>query len=271
MASAILDQPVLDDNLVSFHNSQHQSLHMLNNLLVTVLFLCSVHLVREEGKVNAESLSSPIVGQLVDSVRLRGTEDVFLEGDYAYLPCREGKRLTICSIKDPAHPKVVSSFTHPKLGVAAGFAINGNTVYLTSMSSHRLLVIDVTDKSDPRLLGSVFIGGKGVLYKAAYRDGYCYIPNLTEKKLYVVDVRNSKQPVVVGSVAVTTENDGPFSVVIRGDYALVGTIFGNRNRLAVVNVKNPTKPQLVRQVFGPDIGQVSIAARRIRPRLALGK
>ena len=118
-------------------------------------------------------------------------------------------------------------------------------------------MIDVTDKSSPRLLSSVKVGDKGVLYTAAYRGGYCYIPNLTEKKLFIVDVHNPKQPTVVGSVSVTTENDGPFSVMLRGDYALVGTIFGSRNRLAVVNVKDPAQPRLVTQVFGPDIGQVS--------------
>jgi hypothetical protein len=230
---------------------------MFNNLLFAMIACSSIHFAVEEKIAIAGPPTSPIVGQLVDSVLLRGTEDVFLEGDYAYLPCREGQRLTICSIKDPARPKIVSSFTHPKLGSAAGFAISGNTVYLTSMSTSRLLVIDVTDKSAPRLLGSVLIGKKGVLYKAAYRDGFCYIPNLTEKKLFVVDVRNPKQPVVTGSVAVTTENDGPFSVLLHGDYALVGTIFGNRNRLAVVNVKNPEKPRLVTQIFGPEIGQVS--------------
>ncbi|MDF1744009.1 MAG: hypothetical protein P1V19_09940 [Gimesia sp.] len=230
---------------------------MFHKLLITLTLISGMHVDWEVSRVHAASSPALIVGQLVDAVRLRGTEDVFLQGDFAYLPCREGKRLTICSIQDPAHPQIVSSFTHPQLGEAAGFAINGDTIYLTSMSTQRLLVIDVTDKSSPRLLSSVKVGDKGVLYKAAYRGGYCYIPNLTEKKLFIVDVHNPKQPTVVGSVSVTTENDGPFSVMLRGDYALVGTIFGSRNRLAVVNVKDPAQPRLVTQVFGPDIGQVS--------------
>ncbi len=235
---------------------QLMNLQMLNKLFATMLALAGVLFVHEGGALKAETPPS-IVGQLVDSVNLRGTEDVFLKGDYAYLPCREGQRLTICSIKDPSHPKVVSSFTHPKLGSAAGFAINGSTIFLTSMSSHRLLIIDVTDKSAPRLLSSVTIGGQGVLYKATYRDGYCYITNLQEKKLFVIDVRDSMKPVVVGSVEVTTEDDGPFSVLLHKDYAYVGTIFGKRNRLSVVDVKNPAKPRFVTQVFGPDIGHVS--------------
>lgn len=228
---------------------------MFHRLLITLILISGICTSGDKAQANA--VSSPLIGQIVDNVRLRGTEDVFLQGDYAYLPCREGRRFTICSIKDPAKPQIVSSFTHPLLGEAAGFAINADTVYVTSMSTQRLLVIDVKDKSAPRLLGSVQVGKKGVLYKAAYRDGFSYIPNLAEKKLFVVDVHNPKQPMVVGSVAVTTENDGPFSVMLRGDHAYVGTIFGSRNRLAVVNVKDPSRPQLVTQVFGPDIGQVS--------------
>jgi hypothetical protein len=56
---------------------------------------------------------------------------------------------------------------------------------------------------------------------------------------------------------VTTDDDGPFSVMLNGDYALVGTIFGHRNRLAVVNVENPARPRLTTQVFGPEIGHAS--------------
>lgn len=215
-------------------------------------------MILEDSPAIAESpLPPPFVGQLVDPVLLRGIEDVHLEGEFAYLPCREGKRLTICSIKDPANPKVVSSFTHPELGPAAGFAINGDILYLSSQSNHKLLVVDASDKTALRLLGSVSIGGAGILYKVAYRNGYCYVAHLTEKKLFVVDVRESSQPKIVGAVTVTTENDGPFSVLIRDKYALVGTIFGHRNRLAIVDIKTPAKPQLITQLFGPAVGHAS--------------
>lgn len=196
------------------------------------------------------------VSQLVDDVQLRGIEDVHREGNYLYLPCREGQRLTICALDDPARPRIVSSFTHPELGPAAGFALHGNTAYLTSQSNSQLLVVDVTDKSTPKLLGSTGIGD-GVLYKVAYRDGYCYVAQLTEKKLYVVDVRNPQTPTVVGSAVITEGKDGPFSVLLHGDYALVGTIFGAENRLAVVNIQEPTAPRVVNEFIVPHGGQFS--------------
>ncbi len=200
------------------------------------------------------------LGQLVDPVCLRGVEDICLEGDLAYLPCREGHRLTICSIKDPAHPKVISTFIHadvPSSGGLAGLAINGDIFYVVSQVDHSLLVIDAKDKTNLRLLGSVVIGGKGWPYKVAYREGYCFVAHYNDKKLYAVDVRNPRRPVVVGSVAVTAEDDGPFNVLLRGHYALVGTIYGRRNRLAVIDVANPAEPRVVNQVFGAAVGQVS--------------
>ena len=225
-------------------------------LTAAIVFPCTAPMFRE-ATLQAQSPSTPIVGQLVDAASLKGAEDIYLDGDYAYVPCRQGQQLTICSIKDPAHPKVVSRFRHPLLGIASGFARNGNTVYVTSMNKNRLVVLDATDKTNLRLLGSVSIGGKGRMYKLAYRNGYCFIPNIELRKLFVVDVRNPEEPKVVGSATVTPDNDGPFSVLLHGDYALVGTIRGRQNRLAVIDISDPTKPRLTTQVFGPEIGQIS--------------
>ena len=224
-------------------------------ILTMSIALFFTYAVSQEDQVFAQS-SNPIVGQLIDSVALRGIEDVHIEGEYVYLPCREGKRLTICSIANPAKPEIISTFTHPELGPASGFAMNDDILYLASQGNTKLLVVDARDKSALRLLGSVSVGS-GIIYKIAYRDGYCFLAQQSEKKIYVIDVRNPRQPVVVATTEVTTEDDGPFSVLLKGHYALVGTIFGKHNRMAVVDIKDPTSPQLVTQVFDPEICQVS--------------
>ncbi len=227
--------------------------------LAACLALFSVCLIAHASSVSAQSPPDRFVGRLVDPVRLRGVEDVHIVGDYAYLPCREGERLTICSIAEPANPKIVSSFTHPELKQAAGFAIHDDKIYVASQSNQRLLIVDAADKSALRLLGSVRLGEseKGVLYKVAYRDGHCYVAHQTEKKLFVVDVRAPSRPAVIGSVVVATGSDGPFSVMLHGRYALVGTIFGSRNCLAVVDIEDPAEPRLLTQVFGPLVGHAS--------------
>jgi len=224
---------------------------------VRVVMLACVLLANFSPAAAAESHGpSPVVGQVIDPIQLRGIEDVYIDGNLAYLPCREGKRLTICSIENPQAPVVVSSFTHPELGPVAGFAKEGDLLYLASQSNSRLLVVDATDKTALRLLGSVAVGN-GVLYKVVYRDGYCYVAAQSEKKLYVVDVRDPSRPVIAGSVAVTTEDDGPFSVLLRGDHALLGTIFGHHNRLAVVDIQDPTAPRLINQLLDPVMGHTS--------------
>ena len=224
-----------------------------SRLIAVVLGLMSVPLA----SLFAEP---PFVSQLVDPIQLRGIEDVYLDGDRAFLPCREGQRLTVCSVQDPTQLRILGTFTHPDLDQVAGFALDGNTAYLASNENHQLLVVDVTDPANMKLLGKVIIGpadGPKWLYKVAYRDGYCYVALQQAKRLYVVDVRDKTQPKVVSDVVVTTDNDGPFSVMLRDQHALVGTLFGRNNRLAVVNIQDPLQPRLVGTLLGPDVCQVS--------------
>ncbi len=228
-------------------------------VLVTACLCFDAGKVLGDDDNSPRSQTSPIVSQLVDSKLLRGIEDVYIKGEYAFLPCREGKRLTICSIDDPAKPKIVASFTHSSLGAAAGIALHGDTLFLTSQDNQRLLVIDVSQKIAPKLLGSVVVGmlGNGILYKVAYHDGHCFVANQAEKKVFVVDVKNPRQPVVVSQTVVTTEKDGPFSITIRGQHALVGTIFGSRNRLAVIDISKPQSLAVVSFLMGPQLGHFS--------------
>lgn len=199
---------------------------------------------------------TPIVGQLVDPIALRGVEDVHLEGNTVFLPCREGERLTVCTIEDPENPKVLSTFTHQELGPAAGLAFHDGRAYVTSQSNGKLLVIDASDPTSLHLLGDVAIGD-GPLYKVAYRGGYCYVAHQGGKRLAVVDVQDPRRPVVVSSVTVTAGNDGPFSVTLHGDIALIGTIFGTQNRLSVVSIEQPQSPRLVNELVGPRVGHAS--------------
>lgn len=213
----------------------------------------------------------PYVAKLVHHELLRGIEDVHLIGDIAYLPCREGQRLTTVSIKDPTRPQILGTFTHPDLDQAAGFARDGDTVYLGSHLNHTLLSVDVSDPANMKFLGKVQIGppdGPKGIYKMAYRDGYCYVALQEARRLYVVDLRDKTRPKVVSEVQVTPDDDRPFNVLLRGHYALVGTVFRETNRLAVVDIRNPLQPRLVTtlrhpafsQICGQFVGDLLIAA-----------
>ncbi len=201
---------------------------------------------------------SRFVAALVDHELLNGIEDVHLDQDYAYLPCREGLRLTICNVADPGHPRIVSTFIHPELAEATGLAQNGDWLYVTSFQSKggvvdpRLLVLDARDKTAVRYVSSLKLGGPGYVYKVCYRDGLCYVAHQSDKKLHVVDVRHPEHPVVVSSLAITSENDGPFSLLLNDQRALVGTLFGDRNRLAVVDISDPQHPAMLQTLTAPD-------------------
>lgn len=226
----------------------------MNRLLLAVLFTLNLCCLSK-----AACAESPIVGQLVDSEQLNGVEDIFLDGDLAYLPCREGHRLTVCSIRNPAAPEIVGSFRDPDLDETTGFALDGHVAYLASHRSQYLLIVDVSNPAAMKLLGKVRIGqgnGKGILYKMAYREGYCYMSHQSEKCLYIVDVRDQSRPQVVSHLQVTTADDGAYCVTLREHYALVGTVFGRHNRLAVVNVQDPAHPRLVGELTGPNLSQV---------------
>ncbi|MBN2291029.1 MAG: hypothetical protein JXM70_01310 [Pirellulales bacterium] len=208
-----------------------------------------------------------IIGTLVDDVNLHGVEDIHLHGRFAYLPCREGRRLTVCDISAPQKPCIVSSLALPEFSQIPGFALHGDYCYIASPSKSvsaksatdkpKLWVIDVRDKSRLRPVGSVAVGAHGMLYKTAYRNGFCYMAHYTEKKLYIVDVRRPQKPCVVSRVTIPGEKGGPFSVLLRDHYALVGTVRGRPNCYAVVDIQNPLEPRLLRSLSGPDLGQMS--------------
>lgn len=206
----------------------------------------------------SDAPESPYVGVVVDHERLRGVEDVHLVGDLAYLPCREGQRLTVVSVQDPTRPVILGTFTHPELDQVAGFALDGTTAFLGSHHNHTLMTVDVSDPANMKFLGKVQLGpedGPKGIYKVAYRDGYCYVALNQSKSLYVGDVRDRRNPAVAGNVQVTTEDDGAFGVYLRGRHALVGTVFGRNNRLAVVDISDPGKPRLISSLVHPVISQ----------------
>ena len=232
--------------------------------LVALVFLFAVvpgGLSAEQTKrapVAEATSDSRFLAALVDHKLLRGIEDVHLRQDYAYLPCREGERLTICDISDLRSMRIVSSFVHQELAQATGLAQHGDWLFVTSFAPQdrsfapRLLVLNARDKTTIRYVSSLRIGGRGAIYKVRYRDGLCYVAHQTDKKLYVVDVRDPEHPAVLSSVTVTSENDGPFSVLLQGQRVLVGTLWGSRNRLAVVDIRDPRHPAVLQTLTAPD-------------------
>ena len=202
-----------------------------------------------------------IVGKIVDHSLLQGVEDVHLQQQFAYLPCREGQRLTICDISDASQPTIAGTFAHSQLQQVAGCAINGDLVYLASHGNQTLMTVDVSDKAHPKFVSSLTLnppGGEqgGLMYKVSYADGHCYVAHQSAQSVFIVDVNDPFNPRVQSVIKITTGDDGPFSVMLIGDVLLTGTIFGKASddRVVAVDVKDKSRPKILHTVADPRLG-----------------
>lgn len=196
----------------------------------------------------------PINGYITDNTNLDDAEDVIVDGNYAYVPCRGGARLSVFNISVASLPTFVSSFTDIELTEAMGVAKNESVIYLTSWHNHKLLILDATDPANITKISSIEIGtteGGGdpdELRKVFYLDGYAYVTHSHDQKLYVVDVSDPSSPSITGSVAT---GDGAFAVFVKGNYAYVGGCFIGAS-LKVIDISNKSAPTVVKTLASSD-------------------
>lgn len=207
--------------------------------------------IRDESS-SALQFGSSLKANLWDWEELNEPEDVLIDGNYAYVPNRDGNNLAVFDISDTRAPRLVSGFRDQELLDAMGVDKHGDIVYLTSLTNHKLLVLDAGDPENLRKLGAVTVGGEGKtadrVRKVAYADGYAYVTHSSEGKLYICDVRNPAAPVIVGSVAT---GDGAFAVMIHGNYAYVGGCFPGSS-LKVIDIRNKTAPKVISTLYDAD-------------------
>lgn len=180
-------------------------------------------------------------------------EDVLIDGQYAYIPNRDGNNLAVLDISNPDAPRLVSSFRDGDLLDAMGVAKAGDILYLTSLTNHKLLILDASNPLNLQKISSLTIGGEGRtadrVRKVTYADGYAYVTHSSEGTVYVCDVRNPADPRVVGRV---TTGDGAFAVYPHGDYAYVGGCFPGAS-LKVIDIRKKDTPTVVATL--PDSGR----------------
>ncbi|NJK96996.1 MAG: hypothetical protein HC905_20605, partial [Bacteroidales bacterium] len=143
-----------------------------------------------------KDIQAGLVGKIFDPVELNEPEDVLVDGNFAYVPCRVGNNVAIIDISDSYHPKIVSSFRDIELIDAMGVAKNENYLYITSLTNHKCLVVDVSDPYKPKKVFSFTVGGDGPtsdrLRKVVYHNGYLYLTHSCEGRLYIADATNPK-------------------------------------------------------------------------------
>lgn len=195
---------------------------------------------------------NPVVGVLTDYFDLNEPEDILIDGNYAYIPCRIGNNLAVIDITDPFKPFLATSFRDEELQDAMGLTKNGSYIYLVSMSNERCIVIDASNPKQLKKLYSFQVGGANqypnTLRKVIYEDGYLYFTHDGEGTLYIADARNPARPEVISKVKV---GKGAFAIAVKGNRAYVGGCIGSSS-LAVVDITDKTSPKLLQTLESPE-------------------
>jgi photosystem II stability/assembly factor-like uncharacterized protein len=192
-----------------------------------------------------------LLGSLYDARELDEPEDVLLDGNFAYVPCRGSNNLAVINISNPRKPFIASSFRDPELIDAMGVAKYGKYVYITSFSNRKCIVADA---SNPKKLKKIYSftvgeGGPGAeqIRKVVYHDGYLYITHDDESRLYIADAHNPAHPEIISSIS--TGNDGEFAVFVKGNYAYTGGCFAASGivgrSVRVIDISDKRNPKLV--------------------------
>ncbi len=186
-----------------------------------------------------------LVGELFDPKELDEPEDVFIDGKYAYVPCRVGNNLAVIDISDPQKPVLASSFRDPELIDAMGVTKFGNYVYLASFTNHKCLVLDARNPHNLKKVYAFKVGTDGPtpdrFRKVIYHNGYLYLTHSSEGKLYIADAHDPSRPIIISSIGT---GDGAFAVFVKGDYAYVGGCFPGSS-VKVINIADKKNPKLV--------------------------
>jgi len=194
-------------------------------------------------------INKGLLGYFLDDYELDEPEDVVIDGNYAYVPCRTSSNLAVIDISDPQNPFLAHSFRDIELTDAMGVDKHGQYIYLASFSNHTCLVLDASDPLNLQKIHSFVVGTDGPspdrLRKVIYHDSYLYLTHSSEGKLYIADAANPAKPEIISSVAT---GDGAFTVYVIDEYAYVGGCFPGSS-LKVIDISNKSHPKVVKTLF----------------------
>ncbi|WP_123401478.1 PQQ-binding-like beta-propeller repeat protein [Inmirania thermothiophila] len=166
-----------------------------------------------------------------EGVNFGGQRRAAVEGDWLYV-ADWFAGLRIYSLRDPARPRLVTTFHTP--GSAKGVAVRDGIAYVAD-DDRGLSVVDVRNRRRPRLLARLALPGLAYtpvpagqrLYLAAHRAG-----------LHVIDVTDPARPRLVA----TLDTPGKaWSVAVRGTLGVVADAEGG---VLTLDLSDPAHPRL---------------------------
>ncbi len=180
-------------------------------------------------------------------------------GDFIFV-AEFSEGLTAINVSDPSNPTIVSTIKGELLG-AVDVRIEGNFAYVSDLDDAAvadICIFDITDPANMALVGGLQAGGSvwGIdindnrLFVAAQGTAGAANPADQDGSISIFDLSASlTAPPLLGTFPST---NGPWQVEADGNTLVAGLT--NVNGFDVLDISDPTNPQLIDTIDGGDIG-----------------
>ena len=151
-----------------------------------------------QGDMSIVDISNPSNPQSISTLTVddRGSTDIFVEGDYAYVTCYNDQ-VAIVNISNGLNPFIENRITTGQS--TYGIAKLGNYLYVAEYDSG--LVVNVADPANPFICGSInpHLYPWNAFCDVVASGNYCYLSS-TEHGLFIFDISNPASPVFLSSI-----------------------------------------------------------------------
>ncbi|WP_062397482.1 LVIVD repeat-containing protein [Methanogenium cariaci] len=175
-----------------------------------------------------QTRQTPAEAGFISNNNLQTAYDIFVDGDYAYVPSYNSGLLEIIDISLPENPVGAGNYSNDNLRGASGvFARGGDYAYVTSMETGTLAIINISDPVNPVETGSLSNENMGGAFGVSVTGDYACVACMNSNTLAVIDISDPENPVEAASIFGEQIN-GPIGVSVSGKYAYV-TGMGSNN------------------------------------------
>jgi len=179
--------------------------------------------------------SSPFISTL--GVNQGGSRRSFIENDLLYV-ADWFSGLHIYDIRQPHHPKLLSSFPTP--GSPKGVLVRNGIAYVAD-DDHGLQIIDVSEPLSPSLVSTLPLSGlaytmkfsNNLLYIAAHHGGF-----------HIVDIENPGKPKLISTYDTPSK---AWALALNNNFLFVAD---DSSGVLIFDIVNPKEPKLINQ-FNP--------------------
>ncbi|MBN1622129.1 MAG: fibronectin type III domain-containing protein [Endomicrobiales bacterium] len=197
------------------------------------------------GGLEVVDISSPSAIILAGALGSITANNIFVSGSHA---CIANGFITI-DVTNPSSPNELGMLEDTTIGNVNDIYVSGNYAYVASDIGFR--VVDISDPDQPTHIGGIGVSynfGLGVHVSgnyAYYADG--------DNGFKIFDISDPSNPNQVGQLRTYRSSEGDYSpeynlnatcVYAAGDYAYVGNNGFSQGGLLIINVSDPSNPQV---------------------------